>query len=113
MKKTLNFFSYLVILLPVAIVTGPFFSDLIVSTSALFFIYYTIKTSNYYYFKNLFFKIFFIFWLYIVFVFFISDNFLVSFKSSIPFIRFGIFVVLIFYLANETKNFLKNFTIFF
>ena len=113
MKKTLNFFSYLVILLPVAIVTGPFFSDLIVSTSALFFIYYTIKTSNYYYFKNLFFKIFFLFWLYIVFVSFFSDNFLVSFKSSITFIRFGIFVVLIFYLANETKNFLKNFTIFF
>ncbi len=113
MEKTLNFFSYLVILLPLALVTGPFLSDLIVSSSALFFIYYSVKTSNYFYFKNLFFKFFFIFWLYIVFVSFFSDNFLVSFKSSITFIRFGIFVLLLFYLVNEKKNFLKNFTIFF
>ena len=113
MEKTLNFFSYLVVLLPLALVTGPFLSDLIVSSSALFFIYYSVKTSNYFYFKNLFFKFFFIFWLYIVFVSFFSDNFLVSFKSSITFIRFGIFVLLLFYLVNEKKNFLKNFTIFF
>ena len=37
MKSTLNFFSYLDYFLPMALVTGPFISDLIVSTSANFF----------------------------------------------------------------------------
>ena len=53
MKSTLNFFSYLVIFLPAALVTGPFISDLIVSTSGIF-LFYSIKNNNYIYFNNFF-----------------------------------------------------------
>jgi hypothetical protein len=34
------------------LIWGPFFPDLIVSFSSIFFIYFAIKNNNFYYFKN-------------------------------------------------------------
>ncbi len=113
MRKTLNFFSYLVIILPIALVTGPFFSDLIVSASAIFFIIYCIKNENFKYFNNLFFKLFFLFWVYIIVIAFFSEKIFISLKSAAPYIRFGIFTVFVLFLVNETKDFLKKFSILF
>ena len=113
MKKALNFFSFLIIILPIALVTGPFFSDLIVSVSAIFFIFYCIKNDNFKYFNNLYFKFFFLFWVYIIVCAFFSEKIYVSLKSATPYIRFGIFTVFVLFLVNETKNFLKRFSISF
>ena len=113
MNSILNFFSYLVIFLPVALVTGPFISDLIVSTSAIFFIFYSIKNNNYIYFNNLFFKLFIVFWICIIVSASFSNEILVSLKSAVPYVRFPIFVVFVLFLVHETKDFLRKFTILF
>ena len=39
--------EYSFLFLPIALITGPFLSDLIVSTSAIFFLIYSIKNKNY------------------------------------------------------------------
>ena len=108
MNSILNFFSYLVIFLPVALVTGPFISDLIVSTSAIFFIFYSIKNNNYIYFNNLFFKLFIVFWICIIVSASFSNEILVSLKSAVPYVRFPIFVVFVLFLVHETKDFLRK-----
>ncbi len=113
MKSVLNFFSYLIIILPISIVTGPFLSDLIVSTSAIFFLIYSIKNKNYIYFNTIFFKLFFLFWVFIIISASFADEIFISLKSAIPYIRFALFVIFVLFLVNETKDFLRKFTISF
>ena len=113
MKSTLNFFSYLVIFLPAALVTGPFISDLIVSTSGIFFLFYSIKNNNYIYFNNFFLSYFYFFWICIIISASFANEILVSLKSALPYIRFPLFVVFILFLVHETKDFLSKFTTFF
>lgn len=94
------------------LIWGPFFPDLIVSISAIFFLYYIFRTKNYYYFNNAPFKIFLIFWLSLIFCSLLSDNVLLSLKSSFFYIRIGIFVCFIWYLIDKDKNFLNLFYYF-
>ena len=51
----LSISSYLMCLLPIALVTGSFLSDLIISLIALFFLYISIKNKEWQYYKNFFF----------------------------------------------------------
>lgn len=111
MDKSLNIISNITLFLPVALIAGPFFSDLIVSVSAIFFLYFCIKTKNFNLFNNNLSKLFLLFWLYIVFTSFFSEKILVSLKVSIPYIRFGLFVLLIGYLINNKKGYLEKFSI--
>ena len=53
-----TFPSYLIILLPVLLITGPFLSDLAVSLIAFIFIINSLKNNLSKYYKNIFFKIF-------------------------------------------------------
>ena len=110
MERYLNFISNLIVLIPLAIISGPFFSDLIVSVSALFFLLYCYIKNQFKYFNNNFFKLFIFFWIYIVGLSFFSENIIVSFKSAFPYIRFGIFVILISFLIENNKNFLEKFS---
>ena len=57
-----NIFSTLSYLLPLALISGPFFSDLIVSTVALYFIILTFKEDLWHYYNNSFFYLFSIFY---------------------------------------------------
>ncbi len=111
MERYLNFISNLIILIPLAIISGPFFSDLIVSVSALFFLLYCLIKNQFKYFNNNFFKLFILFWIYIVGLSFFSENIIVSFKSAFPYIRFGIFVIFISFIIQNNKNFLERFSI--
>ena len=103
MDKSLNIISNITLLLPIALITGPFFSDLIVSVSSIFFLYFCIKTKNFELFNNNLSKLFLLFWAYIVFTSFFSEKILVSLKVSLPYIRFGLFVLLISYLKKLEK----------
>ena len=111
MDKSLNIISNITLFLPIALITGPFFSDLIVSVSAIFFLYFCIKTKNFELFNNNLSKLFLLFWAYIVFTSFFSEKILVSLKVSLPYIRFGLFVLLISYLINNKKGYLEKFSI--
>ena len=70
-KNNITFFNiccYLAYLLPIALVTGPFLSDLFLSIIALFFIFISIKKKLWSYYKNKFVYIFFFFYFYILFL---------------------------------------------
>ena len=91
------------------LIWGPFFPDLIVSSSAIFFLTYVFKNKNYYYFDNVPFKIFFLFWIILIFCSLLSDNILLSLKSSFFYIRIGIFICFVWYLIDKNKNLLFYF----
>ena len=87
-------FVYLIALLPVLLVTGPFLPDLIVVLSS-FFLYIVFKDIKFYLLKNKYFLFFLFFWIYLILNSILSVNYLHSLKSSVPFIRFGIFLYLL------------------
>ena len=104
--------SFFIYLLPIFLVTGPFLPDSVVTLSSIFFLVFSILKKNYKYYDNLFFKFFLVFWIYISLNSIFSSNPLVSLKSSFFFIRFGIFSILVFYIIENNKNFIKYFSIF-
>ena len=70
------------------LIWGPFFPDLIVSISALFFLYYVFKNKNFYYFFKKPLIIFFIFCIYCILIsIFIAEDIFLSFESSLFFLE--------------------------
>jgi hypothetical protein len=89
---------------------GPFFPDLIVSTSVLFFLFYVLKNKKFYFFNNKPLIIFFIFCIYCILLsLFIADDMMLSFESSLFYFRIGVFSCLIWYLIDQDKNILTYF----
>ena len=120
---TLDFFNnerlisiqyYLLLSLPILIISGPFFSDLVVVASSIFFLFYVLKNKEYKFFRSLFFKIFITFYVYIIFCSLISDHVFHSLKSSIPYLRFGLLSLSVWLVLEKKPNFTKNlFYLFF
>ena len=120
---TLDFFNnerliliqyYLLLSLPILIISGPFFSDLVVVGTSIFFLFYVLKNKEYKFFRSLFFKIFITFYFYIIFCSLISDYTFHSLKSSIPYLRFGLLSLSVWLVLEKKPNFTKNlFYIFF
>ena len=94
--------------IPILLTTGPFLPDLFLTISIFIFIIYLIKENKIYLIvKKKFFIFFFIFWLFLLLCSALGniDNYSVSFKSSLPYLRFGIFVVLFGYLSQNFIDF--------
>jgi O-antigen ligase len=91
------------------LVTGPFIPDLILSSLSIWFLYYCIKKKIFKIFKNKYFLVFIIFWIICVLSSLLSDEILFSLKSSIFYIRIGIFALLISYLIDVNKKILDFF----
>jgi hypothetical protein len=92
------------------LILGPFFPDLIVSISTLFFLYYVFKNKDFYYFNNKPFLIFCIFCIYCIFVsIFVAEEMMLSFESSLFYFRIGVFSCLIWYLIDKDKSILVYF----
>ena len=102
--------SFLFLLVPLSLISGPFLSDFSVSLSALIFLFYTIKYKEFAYFKNIPLILFFIFCLYCVMIstFIAKDSFL-SFQSSLFYFRIGVFSCVVWYLIDYEKKILKYF----
>ena len=99
-----NIPNILIILLPLSLLTGPFFGDFSVSIIALTFLIYTIKNKIFFFYKSFFFKIFIIFYFLILLSSIQSRHVLFSIETSIFYIRFGIFALAIwFYLSQNNK----------
>lgn len=90
--------KFLVFIFPFSLVSGPLIPDLIVSISSLYFLIFFYKEIYNFVIKNTFIKIFFLFYLFLVVNSFFSEFILVSLKSSLTYIRFVIFVCIIYYL---------------
>ena len=104
-----NICLILIILIPPALVTGPFIPDFFLSVASIIFLYICFRDNRFYYFNNIFFKLFSIFWLYLVLNSLFSENILHSLKISIFYFRFGIFCILVNYLISTKKKFIDLF----
>ena len=92
------------------LIWGPFFPDLIVSVSALFFLYYVIKNKDFNYFFNTPLIIFFTFCIYFIFVsIFVAEDILLSLESSLFYFRIGVFSCFIWYLIDKDKSIFNYF----
>ena len=91
------------------LIWGPFFPDLIVSISALFFLYYTKKNNDFYYFNNKPFVIFLSFCIISTLISLQAENIYLSVKSSLFYFRIGVFSCFIWYLIDKDQSFLTYF----
>lgn len=92
------------------LILGPFFPDLIVSFSSLFFLYHIFKNKHFFYISNKPILIFLIFCAYCILnSIFIANNTLLSFESSLFYFRIGIFSCFVWYLIDNDKNILTYF----
>ena len=99
--NSIKFFSFLIYILPAALISGPLFPELIILSCNIFFLIKVIQEKKFYYFDNIFFKFFLVFWIILNFSALFSDNILYSLKYSISYIRYGIFILSINYFINE------------
>ena len=91
------------------LIWGPFFPDLIVSVSALYFLYYIFKTKNIYYFNNKPLIIFFIFCIVSIICSLLAEDIMLSFESSLFYFRIGVFSCFIWYLIDKDKSIINYF----
>ena len=92
------------------LIWGPFFPDLIVSASALFFLYHVFKNKKFYFFYNKPLIIFFIFCIYCILLsLFVAEDMMLSFESSLFYFRIGVFSCFIWYLIDKEKSVLTFF----
>lgn len=110
--KYIKISSALLFLFPAALISGPFLSNLFLIFISLFFLltYKFDKTFNL--FKNYFFKIFIIFWIYIVISSLLSENLYLSMKSSLPYLRFGLFSLAVYLIFKHLPKSKKLFYIY-
>ena len=92
------------------LIWGPLFPDLIVSISALFFLFYVFKNKEFYFFNNKPLIIFFIFCIYCILLsIFVAEDMMLSFESSLFYFRIGVFSCFIWYLIDKDKSILNFF----
>tara|TARA_A100000164_G_C21929195_1_gene784695 strand:- start:1218 stop:2483 length:1266 start_codon:yes stop_codon:yes gene_type:complete len=111
-KRTLkSFFFYLFCFFPIFLVSGPFLPDLSLTLIIAYFLISILIKKEFYLFKNSFFVIFSLFYIYIFLnSVFVSGEFL-SIKSSSTYLRFGLFVLAISYLISNNFNKINYFLI--
>ncbi len=109
-KYNLSLINLLIASIIPLLIWGPFFPDLIISISALFFTYYVFKNKAFYYFSKKPVIIFFIFCIYCILISIIrAEDILLSFESSLFYFRVGLFSCFIWYLIDKDKNILIYF----
>ncbi len=92
------------------LIWGPFFPDLIVSISVLYFLFYVFKNKEFYFFNNKPLIIFFIFCIYCILLsVFVAEDTMLSFESSLFYFRIGVFSCFIWYLIDQDKSILTFF----
>lgn len=107
----LNF--YLLIFLPVGIISGPFLADLIISLSSILFLFLLINNYKNIHIHKIYIFMFFAYCIYLIILSIFSENIILSLQSSLFYLRFGIFLMNIVFMINNSKNFLKYFSYVF
>ncbi len=104
--------SIFVYLLPAALITGPFLSDLFLSLVGLYFIFVSLRDKLWSYFKKWYVLLFFLYYVYLLVVSLISDYPLLSLESSLFYFRFAFFVMGVIYLIDKNPKFINYFSLF-
>ncbi|WP_440676603.1 O-antigen ligase family protein [Candidatus Pelagibacter sp. HIMB1593] len=110
MQKIKNLSALSIALIIPLLIWGPFFPDLIVSLSVIFFLYYVIKNKSYFYLTSKPLIIFFAFCFYsLMLSIFVAKNTLLSLESSLFYFRIGVFACVVWYLINNNNKILNYF----
>ena len=115
-RKDFKFISYIFVLFPFFIITGPFLCDLALCIIGVYFIYVSIKYKSFKFIKNKFFIIFIVFYFYLLIrgIFSIDVyNSLIDKNGPIFYFRYIFFILGISFILNINPNLLKYFTITF
>ena len=107
-KKIIFFWSINICLIPALLVSGPFLSDLSLSICSISYLIFMIFKKKFTDLKNIFFIFFFIFYLTLILSSLLSNNTLFSLHSSIPYLRFVIFVFCFCYVLRVEVKLLKK-----
>ena len=107
----LSFASVLLILMPLGLISGPFLPDLFIVLISFIFLFVFNKKKELFKLNSNFFIFFLIFYSYLILTSILSDNFYQSIKSSITYLRFGLFSLAIFFILNNKKDFINHFYI--
>lgn len=106
-EKLKNSLQYLFFLFPFLLISGPLLSDLMISFIAIFFLFKIVKKNEYNSLKNNIVYFFIIFYVYININSFFSYKPLISFQTSLPYIRFILFAFFLSYYLNLNYNLKK------
>tara|TARA_B100000963_G_scaffold218318_1_gene190388 strand:- start:26096 stop:27349 length:1254 start_codon:yes stop_codon:yes gene_type:complete len=106
-----NFFSFIFILMPLALLTGPAIPDIILSLIALYFLIKTIQLKLFYFYEPYIIKILIVFSAYLIFSSLISSNPMYSlFEYGVIFyFRYFFYILGIVYLFENNKNLINIF----
>ena len=88
---------------------GTLFADLIIVTSGIYIIYYSLNKKDFYYLLNPISIMFWIFCTYLIIRSIFSINPILSLESSLFYFRFGLFALAVWCILNNNKNFTKLF----
>ena len=100
-----NILSYLYLLIPLFLITGPAIPDIVITFSVLFGIFYILYQKEYKNFIKLnFLRISIIFWLSLILISFFSYNKTNSFQDSLIFIRFLLIPFFCYFIFFENKK---------
>ena len=104
--------SILVYFLPLALIAGPIISEGIIVFISLIVLFFIIKKKDFKYLNNIYFLLFFVFWLYLLFSNILNFQELeITFKVFF-YLRFGLFGIAVWYLIDKNKKFLSSFYIY-
>lgn len=103
-----NFFSSLVYLLPLALLTGPFIPDLFLSLVGLYFLILSLTNKLWNYYKNPFVYIFTIFYFYLIIRSIFSSEIFYSLQGCLFYCRYLFFSLAVFYFYKNIQNFGRN-----
>tara|TARA_B100000989_G_scaffold289834_1_gene262249 strand:+ start:451 stop:1779 length:1329 start_codon:yes stop_codon:yes gene_type:complete len=100
-----KFFNYLILLIPLFLITGPAIPDILITAAVLFGIFYFFYFKKY---KNIIrenlFRVTLIFWLSLIFISLFSFNKINSFQDSLIFIRFLLLPIFCYFLFFKDKK---------
>ena len=108
-KKYYKFIDYLLVFLPIIIILGSPFINFTLATCSLLFLYLSFKNKFWKWLKNTWIRLILVFWLYSIFLSFLSPDLENSLRASFFFIRFVLFALFIQHLAFNYFSYLKVF----
>lgn len=103
-----NYLPILYCLIPVALISGPFLPDLFLTIGVIYFIFIS-KEQKIFFLKNKLILLLLVFSTYITIRSFFADPFFPSFKSSITYYRFPIFIAVMWYFIENNQKYLNLF----
>ncbi len=106
-RVLVTFPSLLIALIPFFLITGPFLSDLSVVLVSIFFLLNIFVKKEFSFLKNKFFIIFVIFFLYLLFNSIVKYYDIHNLRTSLGYVRFGLFSLGVFYFLNQNKKILN------